>query len=84
MFAELHRVLEPGRLLLTGFHRGKEVKHVEEMWGVEKELDFLFCETEEIVPLLRKARFAIERLVEREAYPDVGYPSQCTYILARS
>lgn len=56
---------------------------MEEMWGVEISLDFLFCETEEIVALLRKARFTIERVVERAPYPAVEYPSQRTYILAR-
>ena len=84
VFAELHRALEPGGLLLLAFHRGKEVKHVEEMWGVAISLDFLFFETEEIVALLRKARFTIERVVERDPYPAVEYPSQRTYILART
>lgn len=84
VFAELHRALQPGGYLLTGFHRGKEIKHVEEMWGVEIELDFLFFETEEIVTLLRKARFSIERVVERAPYPAVEYPSHRTYILARA
>ena len=83
-FAEMRRVLQPGGLLLTGFHRGIEVKHVDEMWGVELSLDFLFFETAEIVAMLRKARFTIERTVEREPYPEVEYPSHRTYILARS
>jgi ubiquinone/menaquinone biosynthesis C-methylase UbiE len=84
LFAELHRVLQPGGLLLLAFHRGKEVKHVEEMWGVEIGLDFVFFETQEIATLLRKSRFTIERVVEREPYPAVEYPSQRTYILARA
>jgi SAM-dependent methyltransferase len=84
VFANLHRALESGGLLLLAFHRGNEIKHVEEMWGVAISLDFLFFETEEIVSLLRKARFTIERVVEREPYPAVEYPSQRTYILARA
>lgn len=84
VFANLHRALQSGGLLLLAFHRGKEVKHVEEMWGVTISLDFLFFETEEIASLLRKARFSIERVVEREPYPAVEYPSQRTYILARA
>ena len=84
VFAELHRALQPGGLLLMAFHRGKEVKHVEEMWGVDISLDFVFFETREIVSLLQKARFTIERVVEREPYPAAEYPSQRTYILART
>lgn len=83
VFAGLHRALQPGGMLLLAFHRGKEVKHVEEMWGVEVSLDFVFFETAEIVSLLRKARFTIENVVERAPYPGVEYPSQRTYILAR-
>ena len=84
IFAEWHRVLQPGGLLLTAFHRGKETKHVEEMWGVDIGLDFHFFETQEIAGLLRKARFTVERNTEREPYPAVEYPSQRTYILARA
>ena len=75
VFANLRRGLQPGGLLLLAFHRGKEIKHVEEMWGVEISLDFLFFETEEIVSLLRKAHFAIENVVEREPYPAAEYPA---------
>jgi ubiquinone/menaquinone biosynthesis C-methylase UbiE len=84
VFTELHRALQPGGLLLIAFHRGNEVKHVEEMWGVELSLDFLFFETDEIVSLLRKSHFVIERVVERAPYPAVEYPSQRAYILART
>ena len=42
VFAELHRALQSGGLLLLAFHRGNEVKHVPEMWGVEVSLDFVF------------------------------------------
>jgi len=84
VFAELHRALEPGGLLLLAFHRGREVKHVDEMWGVEISLDFLFFETAEIVALLRRACFTIERVVERAPYPAVEYPSHRSYILARA
>jgi SAM-dependent methyltransferase len=84
MFAELHRALKSGGLVLLAFHRGNEIKHVEEMWGVEISLDFVFFETEEIVALLRRARFAIERVVEREPYRAVEFPSQRTYILAHT
>ena len=84
IFAEWHRVLQKDGLILMGFHRGKEIKHVEEMWSVSLSLYFHFFETEEILSLLRKAHFKIERVVEREPYPAVEYPSQRTYILARA
>ena len=54
------------------------------MWGVEIGLDFHFFETHEIAAMLRKSRFTIERIVEREPYHEVEYPSQRAYILARA
>lgn len=83
VFSELYRVLQPGGLLLLAFHRGKEGKHVEEMWGVEMSLDFHFFETREILALLRRASFKIERVVERDPYEAVEYPSQRVNVLAR-
>lgn len=84
VFAELRRALQTGGLLLLAFHRGRELKHVDEMWGVNLSLDFQFFETDEITALLRKARFAIENVVERAPYPEFEYPSHRTYILARA
>ena len=44
------------------------------------DLSTAMFETSQIVALLRKARFA----VERAPYLDVEYPSHRTYILART
>ena len=63
---------------------GSRIHFVEEMWGVEIGLDFHFFETHEIAAMLRKSRFTIERIVEREPYHEVEYPSQRAYILARA
>ncbi|HWW75118.1 MAG TPA: class I SAM-dependent methyltransferase [Pyrinomonadaceae bacterium] len=81
---ELRRVLRPGGVLLVAFHIGREVKHLDEMWGKEVSLDFLFFETEEMKGYLNAAGFALEEVIEREPYPEaVEYQSRRAYVFAR-
>ncbi|HJQ30983.1 MAG TPA: class I SAM-dependent methyltransferase [Pyrinomonadaceae bacterium] len=81
---ELGRVLRPGGVLLVAFHIGREVKHLDEMWGKEVSLDFLFFETEEMKGYLTAAGFVLEEVIEREPYPEsVEYQSRRAYVFAR-
>ena len=81
---ELRRVLRPGGVLLVAFHIGREVKHLDEMWGKEVSLDFLFFETAEVKGYLTAAGFALEEVIEREPYPEaVEYQSRRAYVFAR-
>jgi SAM-dependent methyltransferase len=82
-FAEMHRVLRPGGLVLLAFHVGREPVHRDELWGVPVRLDFLCFERETIEPELAAARLEVIESVEREPYPDVEHPSRRAYILAR-
>jgi len=81
---ELRRVLRPAGVLLVAFHIGREVKHLDEWWGKEVSVDFLFFETEEMKGYLTAAGFALEEVIEREPYPEaVEYQSRRAYVFAR-
>jgi SAM-dependent methyltransferase len=84
VFREMHRVLQPGGLLLLAFHTGREVVQVEEMWGRRVSLDFYFYEPDEIRKLLGEAGLTVEETVERGPYaPEVEHQSRRAYIFAR-
>jgi ubiquinone/menaquinone biosynthesis C-methylase UbiE len=83
VFREMHRVLQPGGLLLMAFHLGNEVIQKEELWGKTVSMDFFFFEALSIRQKLEAAGFAIEEIVEREPYaPEVEYQSRRAYIFA--
>jgi SAM-dependent methyltransferase len=83
VFREMHRVLQPGGLLLLAFHIGSEVRHKEELWGQTVSMDFFFFQTLSIRQKLEAAGFVIEEIIEREPYaPEVEYQSRRTYIFA--
>lgn len=82
---EFKRVLCPERVLLLAFHIGREIKHLDEWWGKEVSVDFLFFETEEIKGHLKAAGFEVEEVIERDPYPEaVEYQSRRAYIFARA
>lgn len=80
--AELARVLRTGGLVLAAFHRGGERRRVRELWGHEVALEFYFYEPAEITAAFSKAGLEIERVIEREPYPDVEAPTSRFYVLA--
>lgn len=49
---ELRRILSPGGVLLASFHRGSERRYVENLWGVDVNLNFTFFEPDEIKTVL--------------------------------
>ena len=81
---ELKRVLRPNGVLLLAFHIGQEIKHLDEWWGKEVSLDFLFFETAAMKGDLAAAGFELEEVIERDPYPEaVEYQSRRAYIFAR-
>jgi SAM-dependent methyltransferase len=82
VFRELHRVLQPGGLLLVSFHIGEETIHLDEWWGKPVSLDFHFFRTERVAVCLEAAGFRIDEVLERPPYPDVEHQSRRAYILA--
>ena len=76
-------MLRPGGVLLLAFHIGSEVIHRDEWLGKEVDIDFHFFETADVKRNLEVACFRLEEVIEREAYPDVEYPSRRAYVFAR-
>ena len=84
VFQEMHRVLQPGGLLLLAFHTGSEAIRVDELWGQSISMDFFMFSTAAIRRLLENSGFAIEEMREREPYaPEVEHQSHRAYIFAR-
>lgn len=81
---EFWRVLQAGGLLVLSFHAGQEVRHIEELWGKNIMLDFVFFESAEMEVYLREAGFEIVESNEREPYEErVEVQTRRAYILAR-
>src|SRR5579859_2292011 len=68
VFREMHRVLQPGGLLLMAFHVGNEIIQKEELWGHVVSMDFFFFQALAIRQRLEAAGFVIEEIIEREPY----------------
>jgi SAM-dependent methyltransferase len=83
-FAEMKRVLRPGGVLHLAFHVGDATLHLDEWWGQDVSVDFHFLVPAEIAGLLRTTGFEVEKVVEREPYPDVEHQSRRAYIFAQN
>ena len=80
---ELRRILSPGGVLLASFHRGSERRHVEDLWGVEVNLDFNFFEPDEIKTVLTAEGLAVERITVRTPYIGFEVETERFYVSAR-
>ena len=81
-FAEMRRVLEAPGPLLVAFHVGAEVRHRDEWWGQEVELDFRFFDMDDVVAAMEGAGFRVAARLQREHYPD-EVDTVRGYVLAR-
>ncbi|MFI8287738.1 class I SAM-dependent methyltransferase [Streptomyces sp. NPDC085614] len=81
-FAEAHRVLRPAGLLLVSFHRGEEVRHLDEWWGHAVDVDFRFLDPSRVGALLADAGFTVEMRMERGHYAH-EVDTRRVYLLAR-
>ena len=82
VFREMKRVLAPGGALLLSFHIGSEVVHRDEWWGHAVDVDFRFFQTAEVVAALEESGLIVERVRERDPYPEIEYQSRRAYIVA--
>lgn len=82
-FTAFNRVLQPGGVVLLAFHLGAEIKHLDEWWGEQVSVDFIFYSRETIKQKLAEAGFTVEEALERDPYPEVEFASRRGYIFAR-
>jgi SAM-dependent methyltransferase len=89
-FSEFSRTLQPGGWLLAAFHidapgfASGDVNHLHEFLGHPVEMDGYFLSPETVIADLVATGFRIHEHVEREAIPDVEYPSRRCYLIARN
>jgi ubiquinone/menaquinone biosynthesis C-methylase UbiE len=82
-FGEMHRVLEPGGLLLLASHIGDEVRHTTTFLDRPFALDFFFWPPAVMRPLLEDAGLRVEEIVERDPYPEYEFQTRRAYYFAR-
>ncbi len=79
---EMRRVLQPGAPLLLSFHRGSEVRHLDEWWEHPVSVDFFFFERAEMLGYLGDAGLILDEVIERDPYPEVEAQTRRIYIFA--
>jgi SAM-dependent methyltransferase len=82
VLGEMKRILRVGGTLFMAFHVGDEIVHLDEWWGQQVFVDFVFFRAEEMTAYLKAAGFEVGEVVEREPYPDVEHPSRRAYVFA--
>ena len=82
VLGELKRALRPGGLLLLALHIGDDLLHLDEWWGHQVSVDFIFFRPEEMTGFMRAAGFQVGEVVERGPYPGVEHQSRRAYIFA--
>jgi ubiquinone/menaquinone biosynthesis C-methylase UbiE len=81
-FDEAARVLRPAGRLLVAFHVGAEVRHLDEWWGHDVDVDFHFLDPTHIAGLLEAAGFTVEMRMDRTHYAHEAETHRA-YLLAR-
>ncbi len=79
---EMKRVLKPGGVLLVTFHVGDEIRHLDEWWEKQVNLDFIFYQPQEVETWLNKAGFELMETLVREPNPEVEVATRRAYLFA--
>jgi SAM-dependent methyltransferase len=82
VFAEMHRVLHFGGLLLLAFHIGNETRHLTEFLDCPIAMDFHYRDPAVTARMIEAAGLHIDEIIERDPYPDVEHPTRRAYIFA--
>jgi SAM-dependent methyltransferase len=80
-FREMHRVLRPGRFVLTSFHQGQGDLHEDEVLNMPVSFDCTLFEPNEVAHAMEEAGFYVAETTIRRPY-EIEYPTQRVYILA--
>lgn len=80
--SEIRRVLRDGGTLLVTFHIGDEVRHLDEWWNHQVNLDFIFFYTHQMKTYLQEAGFTITEAIERDPYPEIEVQTRRAYLFA--
>jgi len=79
--AEIHRVLQPGGLLLAAVHGGDGEVHADEFLGAPISFDATLFQPDELAGFLIDGGLRVHQVVTRPPY-EVEYPSPRIYIRA--
>ena len=79
---ELAGRLRPGGRLAFAVHVGPEVRHVEDWWGHQVDIDFVFHEPRAMRAAVVAAGLTIDEWYLRSPLPDIEAASDRLYILA--
>jgi SAM-dependent methyltransferase len=79
---EMRRVLRPEAPMLLSFHLGDELRHFDELFGINVALDFYFFSRVFVGNALEAAGLVVDAWIERRPYSP-EHPSTRAYVLAR-
>lgn len=82
VYAEFHRVLEPGGYLLLAFQAGENVRHVDEAFGHRVDIDFVRRSPDRATQWLREAGFEPRSQLVCEPIPGRELSRQA-FLIAR-
>lgn len=83
-FHRFRRNLQPDGLLLVAFHVGDGATQVDEWFGKPVSLTGYFFSPAQLSEMLKEAGFTIDSTLIRPPYPEMEFPSERIYLLARS
>jgi SAM-dependent methyltransferase len=83
LFAEFHRVLAPGGLLLLGFQSGDEHRHHDRPWGHPVSLTFQRRRPQDMVQVLTEVGFSLLSQTVREPEEGLEETSPQAFLTAR-
>lgn len=75
--------LRPGGLLALAVHAGPEVRHVDDWWGHQVDIDFVFHDARALRAAVTAAGLTIDEWYIRSPLPEIEADTSRLYLLAR-